>query len=369
MHQKTIYVAITNHGFGHAARTSALIAEVSRLAPQTRVIIATTAPPWLLDSYLGPGFEYRPQALDFGVVQKDSLVVDKSATWEKFQTFQQQQPDLIAQEVEFIHQEKVDLVLADIPPLAGLIAKAAGLPCWGISNFGWDFIYQAWGEAFDSLVAWCQRGYAHFDRLYRLPFAAPTEGFRKVIDVGLTGGTPKFPLTQLTQQFNLQAPRSRRVLIAFGGLGLAAIPYHNCRNFPDWEFLTFDALAPELANLRRITDHCYRPVDFMPLVGRVVSKPGYGTYSEALRLGVPLVSLRRQDFAEAPYLLTGLEQWSEHQILEPQEFCTGDWDFLTQPLVPPSHPRPRGDGNQAIAQAVVNYLASLEFPTQVGVRR
>jgi len=48
----------------------------------------------------------------------------------------------------------VGLILADIPPLAAVIAKSAGIPCWMSSNFGWDFIYRAWGGEFIEFADW-----------------------------------------------------------------------------------------------------------------------------------------------------------------------------------------------------------------------
>jgi hypothetical protein len=78
------------------------------------------------------------------------------------------------------------------------------------------------------------------------------------------------------------------VLLTFGGLGLQQIPYENLTHFPDWQFITFDSSAPDLPNLVKITDHKYRPVDFMPICGRVVSKPGFSTFAEAVKLGVPI---------------------------------------------------------------------------------
>jgi len=66
--------------------------------------------------------------------------MDKLATLERLQQIHTQQRSLVA--VNFIRQNRVGLILADIPPLAAVIAKSAGIPCWMSSNFGWDFIYQ-----------------------------------------------------------------------------------------------------------------------------------------------------------------------------------------------------------------------------------
>ncbi|MEW5860329.1 MAG: glycosyl transferase, partial [Cyanobacteriota bacterium] len=117
------------------------------------------------------------------------------------------------------------------------------------------------------------------------------------------------------------------------------IPYDNLLKFSDWQFITFDRNAPDLPNLIKITDQSYRPVDFMTVFGRVVSKPGYS------------------NFAEAPLLLEGIQNHTYHQILQPAEFFQSNWEFLHQPMLPPHQSQMVAtDGTEAIARAVVSYF-------------
>ncbi|MGB8697835.1 MAG: glycosyl transferase [Thermosynechococcaceae cyanobacterium] len=358
MARPSVYVAITNHGFGHITRTASVLAELQRRCPDLSLIVATTAPHWLLEAYLSEDFIHRPRQLDIGVIQSDSLTMDRAATLYELQKLQSAAPALIKAESQFIRAQGVQLVLADIPPIATQIAKAAGVPCWMMSNFGWDLIYEHWGDEFSEMVQWIQACFAGCDRLFRLPFHAPMSVFPRMEDVGLTGGTPRFTASELRAKLNLTAPQEKVVLLTFGGLGLHTIPYHHLEYFPDWQFITFDTHAPEKwPNLIKMNGQAYRPVDIMPACGCLISKPGYGTFAEACRLEIPIISLPRADFAEAPYLLAGLQQYSRHQILEPGEFTTSCWEFLHRPLHPPqSKARLATNGNEAIAQAVLDFL-------------
>lgn len=96
MSRPILYVAITNHGFGHAARTASVAAAIQKLCPEILLILVTTAPRWLLESYIQSDFIYRPRAFDVGVVQADSLTMDKAATLEKLQHIRVQQRSLIS---------------------------------------------------------------------------------------------------------------------------------------------------------------------------------------------------------------------------------------------------------------------------------
>jgi hypothetical protein len=357
MPQPILYVAVTNHGFGHATRTASVIATLQQLCPDILIILVTSAPRWLLESYISGDFIHRPRAFDVGVIQSDGITMDKAATLEKLQQIRTQQSQIIASEVNFIRQNRVGLILADIPPLATQIAQAAGIPCYMMSNFGWDFIYREWGGEFVEIAEWIGQCFSQCDRLFRLPFHEPMSAFPTITDVGLTGGTPKYTPEQLRSEFGLHPSTEQTILLTFGGLGLAQIPYDNLQQFPDWQFITFDRNAPPLPNLIRITDSRYRPVDFMPLCGRIISKPGFGTFAEACRLGVPIVSITRHDFAESAVLLAGIREYAQHQILEPEEFFQGDWEFLRQSPQAPQKSEPIAtDGNETIAHAIMNYF-------------
>ncbi len=358
-----LYVAITNHGFGHATRMASVLAELKRRCPGLRLVLATGAPRWLLEAYLPGPFVYRPCKLDVGVVQADSLNMDLVATKAQIEAIRDRQTQIITEESQFIQTQGIRLVFGDIPPLAAPIAKAAGVPCWMMSNFGWNFIYRDWGAEFADICRWIDDCFSQCDRLFRLPFHEPMEAFSHIEDVGLTGGTPSYNSDALRQQLGITAPQDQTVLLTFGGLSLQQIPYDRLSQFPDWQFITFDQKAPDRPNLLIADNDAYRPVDFMPICRCVISKPGYSTFAEACRQDTPIISLTRQGFAEAPILLRELPTWVPHHIVGQEEFFEGDWSFLRQPLQPvipaePARSPAAKQGNETIAGAIAEFLTS-----------
>jgi hypothetical protein len=356
----TIYIAITDHGFGHAARTASIAGHLQKLLPSIKLIIVTTAPKWLLECYIDGDFIYRQQGFDVGVVQADSLKMDLDATLSKWQNIISKKDEIIAEEVAFCQGHNVSLVFGDAPPLATLIAKKLGVPCWMSGNFGWDFIYQDWGKEFRSIADWISECYGQCDRLFRVPLHESMDRFPVIEDVGLTGGDPKYSLDELRDKFNIAQPKARTFLLTFGGLSLDAIPYHNVSQFPDDLFITLDANAPDLPNLIKVLDRAYRPVDFMPLCDRIISKPGYSTYAEALKLEIPIVSLTRAGFPEAEIILNGMQDYGYHQVISPDQFFSTTWEFLNRPLQPPRLNRKLAtNGNDSIARSIFKYLEAV----------
>ncbi|NER01059.1 MAG: glycosyl transferase, partial [Cyanothece sp. SIO2G6] len=219
-----------------------------------------------------------------------------------------------------------------------------------------------WEDEFDGafieVIQWIEACCGECDRLFRLPFHEAMTAFPLVEDIGLTGGIPHYNEAELRQVFNITAPPAKTALITFGGLGLDAVPYDGLRDRPDWQFITFDHQPPDdLPNLLKVTDRTYRPVDFMPLCGQIVSKPGYSTFSEACMVGVPVKTVEREGFAEAPILIEGIKRHAHHRILSLDELYAGTWEFLDQPCYPPTSEEPLAkDGNEAIAQAITEYF-------------
>lgn len=357
MSRPVLYLAITNHGFGHAVRMATVTSQIQKLNPEILLILVTTAPRWLLESYIEGDFIYRHRAFDVGVIQSDSLKMDLEATKNKMTEYRLRENEIVAGEVEFININEVGLILADIPAMVTSIAQKANIPCWMMSNFGWDFIYRSWGGEFNEIADWLSHNYQKCQRLFRLPLAEEMASFPVRENVGLTGGIPRYTESELRSKFNVTASKEKTILLTFGGLGIDAIPYENLSRFPDWQFITFANNAPDLPNLLKIDSKLDRPVDFMPLCGKVMSKPGFSTFAESMRLEIPVISLTREGFAEAEILLQGLKNHSHHQIVNYQEFFESNWDFLKQELLPPqTNHQILKNGTEIIAQEVVNFL-------------
>ncbi|MEL6491696.1 MAG: glycosyl transferase [Cyanobacteria bacterium J06634_6] len=363
----TLYIAVTNHGFGHATRAASIAAEIRRCCGQQglalTLIMATTAPKWLLDSYLKGDYIHRPVSFDVGVLQSDSLTMDKPATLQALQNIRSQQDALIEAEAAFLQSSGVDLVLADIPPLVAKIAHHASVPCWMMGNFGWDFIYRAWGEeesGFVDISDWIADCCSHADRTFRMPFHSPMDVMPNVTDIGLTGGNPDYSELHLRKLMQREVPSERTVLLTFGGLGLSSIPYAALSQFPDWQFVTFDRQAPDLPNLYRVTDQAMRPVDWMAVCDRVFSKPGYSTFAEACLLDKGVITITREGFAEAQILIDGIQDYASHRIIDAQTFFDGDWSFLTGELSPPKKAEKLNkDGKHTIATEVLNHFKAI----------
>jgi hypothetical protein len=148
----------------------------------------------------------------------------------------------------------------------------------------------------------------------------------------------------------LTAPREQLVLVGFGGLGLALAP-QLLQRWPHHHFLVSDAALAAAPNATLIPPDL-RPLELMPLCSRLLTKPGYSTFCEALAAGIGVHVVRREGFAEAPVLEEALQRHGRHRLLSREQLEQGDWQ-LDQPLLEPRGQALPADGAEQAAAVIL----------------
>lgn len=348
-----IIACISSHGYGHGARVAALLGALHRQQPDCRFVLSTAlAPAFLAQVFQGVPFEQRHCPWDVGVVQADALGSDPEATLIALEKLERELPALLEREAAYLRpllesHPGPALVLGDVPPAAALLAQRLGLPLIWQANFGWDAIYAEMGLAFRPWAEHCAQLYGQGQAVISCPFSLPMPWGIPRWEVGLSCGQPALGEAQLREKFCLSHPRERTALLSFGGLGVQLDPAL-LAHWPHWHFLVTDPSLAAMANASLIPKNL-RPLDVMPLCSRVLTKPGYSTFCEALSQGLGLIVVARQGFAEAAVLQAGLISHGWHRLLPRQAFMAGAWQ-LDNPLEPPlGAPLAQGGESQGAA--------------------
>jgi len=351
-----IYVCISSHGFGHAARQAAMLRELHALRPAWTLVISTMVDRHFLELvFRDLPVVLRPVQWDVGMLQADALGADPAATLEALQDLEDALPQRLDQEVAWIRrQEAPVLVVGDIPPVAAELAERLQAPLVWMGNFGWDDIYEPLGSAFEGWVRRARACYQRGSLLLRCPFSLAMRWSVQEIALTLVAAQPRPIPGALVAE--LQEPPSPAVLVGFGGLGLGLDPALFQR-WPDHRFLLNRPRNPDLrdhlALIKNVTllPDDVRPLDVMPHCRRHLGKPGFSSFCEAMAANLGLHVVQRDGFAEAAALMDGLRQHAFHRILRREDLESGRWG-LDQPLQPPSHNRLAATGALEAAQAV-----------------
>jgi predicted glycosyltransferase len=110
-----------------------------------------------------------------------------------------------------------------------------------------------------------------------------------------------------------------------------------------------DAAVAQAASNATLIPPDLRPLELMPLCSRLITKPGYSTFCEALAAGLGIHLVRREGFAEAPVLEQALQRHGWHRLLSRDQLEQGDWQLDQALQNPLDDPLPLDGAQQAAA--------------------
>lgn len=327
---------ITGHGLGHASRACQIINCLRLRHPDCIVEVVSDAHPWFFAGYLDPSVPVRRLSLDIGVLQQDSLVLQAESTLQTCRRFYREQaPALIATESASLRQERIDLVVADIPPLAFSAAAAAGIPAVGIANFTWEWIYAGlaasqpgYADVLDAVAGHYRQG----ELLLRLPFSPAATAIPRSEELPLVARRGQREPQEVRRLLGI--PEEKRLaLISFGGFGLQGYDFAPLAELTDWVFLTEAEQAWQQGTVRSLPMGALPYPELVRAADVVITKPGYGIVAEAIANATAVLYTSRGLFREEPLLVEGLQRYTRSLEISNAALRQGDWGPALEQLL------------------------------------
>jgi UDP:flavonoid glycosyltransferase YjiC (YdhE family) len=102
----------------------------------------------------------------------------------------------------------------------------------------------------------------------------------------------------------------------------------------------------------------------------MISKIGYGVFSECQLNGTPLIYLPREDFAEYPVLEKAIIEWGHGFCLSSDDYCSLNWEKALEEVLLRKRPRPhRSDGPRICAQEIEKIIGCGRPTARTNTRR
>ena len=328
---RTILFYISGHGYGHVVRTGEVIRALQRIRPDWRILARTKAPRHMLPD----GVEVTAGDFESGVIEREAgVVMDEQATLEQLKILVARWDELKADEVRFARDQRADLIVSDIPPMAGDIAADLGIPCIAIANFTWDWIYEPYAKEFLEPL---EQGYSKMQVLLRLPFyqSSRLNVFPKIVDAPL-----------IARKAHVQAKPGNRVLLGSRAQVSEAAMTAAAASAPEYEFVT---PAPDEA-FTEVLASC----------DLVIAKLGFSMLAECIANGKPLLYPPRENFREEIILQEHVNEHIPARPIPLEDFYAGNWGKYLRKLArqPLKSNSIRTDGAEFCADYVASYLAA-----------
>ncbi len=353
-----LFVDISSHGFGHLAQVAPILNQLVRIRPELRLTIRSGLPLEKMRTRIAAPSEFINGRSDFGFVMLDAVRIDQDATANAYRVWHENWPGRVAAEAEFLRSLAPDLVLTDVAylPLAG--AAKAGIPSLSMCSLNWAdlfahvFGHEPWARAIHDEILAAYRGAECFLRLTPAMSMPDLANTRSIAPVAALGRDCRGELAARLDA----APHERIVLIAFGG-------FDKNLNAAEWPLTPgVRWLVPESWGIAREDMAALEPLrmnftDLLRSVDAVLTKPGYGTFTEAACNGTAVLYVRRDDWPEQDCLIDWLEKHARCAEVGEAELMAGTLQPVLERLWQQPRPAiPRPDGAAEAAERIAAYL-------------
>lgn len=317
-----LWVALSPHGFGHAAMTAPVVAELRRRIPQLRLTLQTgVAADFLASRY--DRFELEAEIADFGMRMHSSTQVDVAASVAAYDRLHAQFDHHVGRNRAMLAANRPDLLLSNVACVPLAAAAAEGVAALALSSLNWADLYAHYlgAEAAAVPMVARMRDAYHSARAFLRCTPSQAMTLDNQREIGPIARIGRADRDGLRRRLGLP-PGAQLGMIAFGGirhdLGL-----HRWPRLPGWSWLVHEAPPPGRDDMRDVRPLGMDFPDLVASVDVVVTKPGYGTFGEAAMVGTPVLYVIRPDWPETPHLDTWLANHTR-SIGVPEALLPGD---------------------------------------------
>ncbi len=351
---------VSPHGFGHAARLSAVADAVHQMRPGCRFDIFTGVPAWFFRDSMTAPFTYHAADTDFGLVQQTPFRADVKQTLVKLNGFLPFDPYQLSYLCYLVRRYACELILCDISPLGLAVGRQSGVPTVLIENFTWDWLYEGYlleYAEFDKHIRYLKRIFSSADyHVQAEPVCLPQTADLTVRPIWRKHRSPPSFVRK-----RLGIPEDgKMVLITSGGIPEKYDFLHTLRKWKQvWFVLPGAGSASQFEGNLILLPHnspFFHP-DLVNASDAVVGKVGYSTLAEVYGAGVPFGHVSRSDSRESQKLLDFIGKELIGLAIEEAEFYDGSWMEKLLVLLPKPRQQPREiNGADQVAEFICRLL-------------
>ncbi|OGI70131.1 MAG: hypothetical protein A2W18_15535 [Candidatus Muproteobacteria bacterium RBG_16_60_9] len=299
-----LLVALTSHGYGHAAQTAPIVNTLRRDRPDLRLTLRTDLPrPFLATRFQG-AFDIVPAPGDFGLAMESALAIAFDASAERYARLHTDWDRQVEAEASALQRLKPDLVIANISYLVPAAARAAGIPAITLCSFTWAQIYAHYFSARPEaagVLAQMHAGYASAGLTLALEPRMPLDDLPGYRPIGMVAKRSTADPRVLRTHLGL-ATTTRLVSLSLGGID-HALDLGNWPHDRKMHWLVPKAICPRRADMTAQEDLPFSFTDLLASSDAFITKAGYGSFTEAACNGIPTLYVPRPDWPEEPCLL------------------------------------------------------------------
>lgn len=312
-----LHLELTGHGFGHLAQTAPVINALRRRLPGLRLSVRSALPHAVLASHVDGAFMHVEQAPDVGMLMSSAVDVRAPDSAEAYRALHARRHREMDDLLVLYTRLRPDLVLVNAPWLPLQAARRAGLPAMALCSLDWATVLEAYCAAepgIAEILADIREGYA-----IAQPFLRPTPARDDIdfIDALKVGPVARLGVQRRAAfEARVEPLRGRQlVLVALGGIA-TRLPVERWPRLQEVVYVTPGEVPPGRDDWLPLSALGVSFIDALRSVDAIITKPGYGTFVEAVCNATRVLYSPRPDWPEEPWLSDWLEQHGTAQAVD-----------------------------------------------------
>jgi hypothetical protein len=300
-----LVVSISGHGYGHVAQTAPVLNALHARLRDLRLTIRSHIPPEYLRTRIVPHFEYLRSEGDIGMLMSSALDVKAAASRTAYHAFHANWDKRVADEAALLRKLNADVVLSNVGYLPLAAAQHAKIPNAALCSLNWADIYGHYcGE--DEVYETMRACYAEANAFIRATPGMKMGYLHNLMIVPPIAATGRNHRTELNRRLGLSA-NDKLVLVSMGGID-NRLPVERWPHPDNVRYLVQQSWGIRHPRAITLESLAMSFSDLLASSDVLVTKPGYGSFTEAASAGIPVLYVNRPDWPEAPYLVEWLKE-------------------------------------------------------------
>jgi hypothetical protein len=298
-----LVVDVSGHGLGHLGQVAPVVRALQTRLPALRVTVRGVVPAARVAERI-PGCVPLHHPVDVGMVMASGLDVLPEESLAAYRGFHARWDEDLEAEAKALEALAPDLLLADVPYRSLAAARRAGVAAVAFCSLNWGDILGAYCGHLPGagpLLETIRAIYREVPLFLQPAPHMPMPGVPAGRSIGPAASVAQADRDGLRARLGLP-PGALVGLLAMGGVPVDLPLERWPRDGLHWVASVGRPLPPGFTPAERLG---LPFVEVLAASDVVVTKPGYGMFTEAACHGVPVVYVRREDWPEEP----GLEAW------------------------------------------------------------
>jgi UDP:flavonoid glycosyltransferase YjiC (YdhE family) len=355
-----LWVALSGHGFGHLAQTAPVLNALRRRLPALRLTVQCGLAETVLRKRITGSFEHIAEAVDIGLLMANALDVQLPQSLAAYRRFHARWEERLARQEALFERLQPDVLLANIPYLPLAAAARAAVPAVALCSLHWADILPAYCADTPESAAWRNTMLDAYRRAAVFLQPAPSmpmpdlANTRALGPIALRGHDRR---AALDRRLGLTGAETL-VLVALGGID-NPLPVAGWSAASEVRWLApgvSPANSGAVLNWAGVAEIPF--IDVLESCDVILTKPGYGSFTEAACAGKPVLYVERGDWPEQPWLVHWLAEHGNGLGVDRGALAAGDFAAPLRALLQQERrPPPLPTGIEEAAGCLFAYLS------------